>query len=162
MRPPTKDPDCLSRSVIAGSLLGASLFNITLHLKSLVSRENFVKLLINARRLLIILCKNLAVFRSEKGTAHVLDAYCPHLGANLAIGGQVKGDCLECPFHGWQFRGDDGKCVKVPYIEDKNSRPADIDHVYLHNVVRNSLIMITGSAKHKTLKASDKEIPNIK
>ncbi|ELU08143.1 hypothetical protein CAPTEDRAFT_130540 [Capitella teleta] len=64
--------------------------------------------------------KNLAVFRSEKGTAHVLDAYCPHLGANLAIGGQVKGDCLECPFHGWQFRGDDGKCVKVPYIEDKN------------------------------------------
>ncbi|KAH9488224.1 Cholesterol 7-desaturase [Bulinus truncatus] len=61
--------------------------------------------------------QNLAVFRDEHGEAHVLDAYCPHMGANLAAGGRVIGDCLECPFHAWQFRGFDGKCVKIPYTE---------------------------------------------
>lgn len=64
-----------------------------------------------------ILGKQLAVFRGEDNRAYVLDAYCPHLGANLGCGGQVRGNCLECPFHGWTFRGDDGKCVRVPYSE---------------------------------------------
>ncbi|XP_057675560.1 cholesterol 7-desaturase nvd isoform X3 [Corythoichthys intestinalis] len=60
---------------------------------------------------------NLAVFRGEDGKAHVLDAYCPHLGANLAVGGRVVGSCIECPFHGWQFQGDSGKCENIPYAE---------------------------------------------
>ncbi|XP_045204735.1 cholesterol 7-desaturase nvd-like isoform X2 [Mercenaria mercenaria] len=61
--------------------------------------------------------QELAVFRDEKGVAHVLDAYCPHMGANLAIGGLVVGDCIQCPFHGWKFRGHDGKCTGIPYAE---------------------------------------------
>lgn len=65
--------------------------------------------------------KQLAVFRAEDGRAHVIDAYCPHNGANMAAGGIVRGSCLECPFHGWQFRGDDGKCTHVPYAERKYS-----------------------------------------
>ncbi|AWP14968.1 putative cholesterol desaturase daf-36-like [Scophthalmus maximus] len=64
-----------------------------------------------------VLGEQVAVFRGEDGEAHVLDAYCAHLGANLAVGGQVKGNCLECPFHGWQYSGSDGKCVKIPYAE---------------------------------------------
>ncbi|XP_061658012.1 cholesterol 7-desaturase nvd [Syngnathoides biaculeatus] len=59
----------------------------------------------------------LAVFRGEDDKAYVLDAYCPHLGANLAVGGRVVGNCIECPFHGWQFRGNDGKCERIPYAE---------------------------------------------
>ncbi|XP_049594255.1 cholesterol 7-desaturase nvd isoform X2 [Syngnathus scovelli] len=59
----------------------------------------------------------LVVFRGEDGKAYVLDAYCPHLGANLAVGGRVVGICIECPFHGWQFRGDNGKCERIPYTE---------------------------------------------
>jgi len=66
--------------------------------------------------------KNLAVFRGEDGRAHALDAYCCHNGANLAVGGLVKGSCLECPFHGWQFRGDDGKCTHIPYCDRSASR----------------------------------------
>ncbi|KAK7896589.1 hypothetical protein WMY93_021914 [Mugilogobius chulae] len=61
--------------------------------------------------------QQVAVFRGQEGKAHVLDAYCPHLGANLAVGGRVVGNCLECPFHGWQFEGSDGKCAKIPYAE---------------------------------------------
>ncbi|PSN31862.1 Cholesterol 7-desaturase [Blattella germanica] len=55
--------------------------------------------------------ENFAVFRTLAGAAHVLDAYCPHLGANMAVGGAVRGDCLECPFHGWRFKGENGKCT---------------------------------------------------
>lgn len=61
--------------------------------------------------------EQVAVFRGHTGEAHVVDAYCPHLGANLAAGGRVLGDCIECPFHGWQFQGSDGKCVRIPYAE---------------------------------------------
>ncbi|GAA6099509.1 cholesterol 7-desaturase nvd [Tachysurus ichikawai] len=62
-------------------------------------------------------CEQVAVFRAQNGKVHVVDAYCPHLGANLAVGGRVVGNCIECPFHGWQFRGEDGKCVRIPYAE---------------------------------------------
>ncbi|XP_070811669.1 cholesterol 7-desaturase nvd-like [Pituophis catenifer annectens] len=58
-----------------------------------------------------------AVFRGLDGEVYVLDAYCPHLGANLAIGGHVVGNCIECPFHGWIFSGKDGSCVKIPYAK---------------------------------------------
>ncbi|XP_009474357.1 PREDICTED: cholesterol desaturase daf-36-like, partial [Nipponia nippon] len=61
--------------------------------------------------------EQLAAFRTQDGQAYVVDAYCPHLGANLAAGGRVVGNCIECPFHGWQFRGEDGKCTRIPYAE---------------------------------------------
>ncbi|KAG5346866.1 DAF36 desaturase, partial [Acromyrmex charruanus] len=61
--------------------------------------------------------ENFAVFRTERGVINILDAYCPHLGANMAEGGRVKGDCLECPFHSWTFRGEDGYCENIPYTE---------------------------------------------
>lgn len=58
------------------------------------------------------------VFRSkESKEVFVLDAFCPHLGANLGIGGIVKDDCIECPFHMWKFRGVDGECCEIPYSE---------------------------------------------
>ena len=62
--------------------------------------------------------KHFAVFRGqESGKAFVTDAYCPHLGANLAANPatQVKGDCIECPFHKWKFDGNDGSCSEIPY-----------------------------------------------
>ena len=62
--------------------------------------------------------ENFLVFRTETGEIAVFDAYCPHLGANLGVGGRVKGDCIECPFHHWQFRASDGQCVHVPYSKD--------------------------------------------
>ncbi|NXS74048.1 DAF36 desaturase, partial [Pandion haliaetus] len=61
--------------------------------------------------------KQLAAFRSQNGQAYVVDAYCPHLGADLAAGGRIMGGCMECPFHGWQFQGEDGKCISILYAE---------------------------------------------
>jgi len=58
--------------------------------------------------------KELVLYRGENGNAHALDAYCPHLGADLGCGGRVVGNNLRCPFHHWEFDGD-GACVEIPY-----------------------------------------------
>ncbi|XP_028173674.1 cholesterol 7-desaturase-like, partial [Ostrinia furnacalis] len=63
-----------------------------------------------------VLGQNLCLFRGEDGVARCVDAYCPHLGANLAIGGAVTGNCIQCPFHKWTF-GPDGVCKSVPGVE---------------------------------------------
>lgn len=68
-------------------------------------------------RSLTVLGEQVAVFRAQDGKSYVLDAYCPHLGANLSVGGRVVGNCIECPFHGWQFEGSSGQCAKIPYAE---------------------------------------------
>jgi nitrite reductase/ring-hydroxylating ferredoxin subunit len=62
--------------------------------------------------------QDLVLFRSEDGTARVFDAYCPHLGAHLGIGGRVCGDGIACPFHGWRFDGG-GQLVEVPGLDRK-------------------------------------------
>lgn len=54
---------------------------------------------------------------NDKGLAHLWDAYCPHMGANLAFGGTVNGENLKCPFHNWEFNGT-GACSKVPYANE--------------------------------------------
>ncbi|XP_052855245.1 cholesterol 7-desaturase nvd [Drosophila gunungcola] len=59
--------------------------------------------------------EELVIFRTQKNMVFVLDAYCPHLGANLGIGGRVIDDCIVCPFHQWSFRGSDGQCTNIPY-----------------------------------------------
>src|SRR5262245_38908340 len=52
--------------------------------------------------------EDLVIFRGRSGEAHVLDPYCPHLGAHLGEGGRVMGEALRCPFHGWTFDGNSG------------------------------------------------------
>uniref|UniRef100_H2ZBT4 cholesterol 7-desaturase n=1 Tax=Ciona savignyi TaxID=51511 RepID=H2ZBT4_CIOSA len=62
--------------------------------------------------------EHIALFRNKRGLLRALNAYCPHLGANMAAGGKVvNSDCLECPFHGWKFSGETGKLVDVPYAQ---------------------------------------------
>jgi nitrite reductase/ring-hydroxylating ferredoxin subunit len=59
--------------------------------------------------------RDLVLYRTANGVPRLLDAYCPHLGAHLAVGGKVEGDNLRCPFHGWCFDGESGTCVDIPY-----------------------------------------------
>ena len=61
--------------------------------------------------------EDLVVFRNRSGEPRVVDAYCPHLGAHLGEGGRVIGDSIRCPFHGWQYDGSTGECVRIPYCE---------------------------------------------
>ena len=54
------------------------------------------------------------LFRDSAGAAHCLINTCIHRGGSLA-GGKVIGDCIQCPYHGWQFDAD-GKCQKIPSL----------------------------------------------
>lgn len=60
--------------------------------------------------------RELVWFRGEDGLSRVFDAYCPHLGAHLGVGGRVAGDGIVCPFHGWRFGGD-GCVAEVPGLD---------------------------------------------
>jgi len=64
--------------------------------------------------------KDLVVYRGEDGAAHVLDAYCSHLGAHLGVGGKVVGNQIQCPFHGWRYDGT-GLCRDVPGFATENA-----------------------------------------
>jgi cholesterol 7-dehydrogenase len=65
----------------------------------------------------------MVIFRSddEHNQVYVLDAFCVHMGANLAFGGRVMPgtNCIQCPFHLWEFNGETGRCSKVPYVDGK-------------------------------------------
>ena len=61
-----------------------------------------------------MLGQNFVLFRDSAGKAHCLANVCVHRGGSLA-GGKVKGDCVECPYHGWQFDGS-GACTRIPSL----------------------------------------------
>lgn len=54
----------------------------------------------------------LALFRNAGGNICCVADRCTHRGAALSKG-KVKGDCVECPFHGLQFDGA-GRCTFIP------------------------------------------------
>jgi len=75
-------PICLSSEVALGQVLGADFLD-----------------------------GRVVIFRNASGAAQVLSAYCPHLGADLAVG-EVQGETIRCAFHHWQY-DQNGACVKT-------------------------------------------------
>lgn len=65
--------------------------------------------------------RHLVGWRDEGGSAHVMDAFCPHLGAHLGHGGSVEGCELMCPFHGWRFDAE-GRNTNIPYSSRTNNK----------------------------------------
>jgi len=54
----------------------------------------------------------LALFRNNKGEIGCVVDQCTHRGAALSKG-KVKGDCIQCPFHGLEFDRT-GRCAFIP------------------------------------------------
>ena len=60
--------------------------------------------------------RDLVLMRTESGTAALLDAHCAHLGAHLGYGGKVRGETVQCPFHGWCYDAQ-GRCIEAPFAK---------------------------------------------
>jgi len=58
--------------------------------------------------------QDFVVFRDASGQARCLANTCTHRGGALA-GGKIKGDCIECPYHGWRFDGN-GQVQRIPSL----------------------------------------------
>ncbi|MCK9926327.1 Rieske 2Fe-2S domain-containing protein [Frankia sp. Mgl5] len=101
--------------------------------------------------------KDLVLFRGTDGTPHLLDAYCPHLGANLGVGGRVVDGSLQCPFHGWRFDGGSGACVEVPY-DDIDYIPKTATARAYPTVERNHMIW---AWHHLERKEPTYEVPDV-
>ncbi|WP_322044353.1 Rieske 2Fe-2S domain-containing protein [Paraburkholderia sp. J67] len=69
-----------------------------------------------------LLGQRLVVWRTESGQAVVQDARCPHRGADFSLG-KVHGESIACPYHGWQFAAEGGKCSHIPSLEDQCKIP---------------------------------------
>ncbi|AYF76995.1 aromatic ring-hydroxylating dioxygenase subunit alpha [Nocardia yunnanensis] len=67
------------------------------------------------------------LYRTEAGTPICLSDLCVHRGGSLSMG-TLNGDCIACPYHGWQYDSD-GACVKIPAnaSERKIPRKARVD-----------------------------------
>lgn len=63
----------------------------------------------------------IAVYRDTQGQVHALADACPHKGVALHKG-EVDGDHLVCPYHGWAF-DPTGTCVHVPYLPPGQKLP---------------------------------------
>jgi phenylpropionate dioxygenase-like ring-hydroxylating dioxygenase large terminal subunit len=61
-----------------------------------------------------ILGQDLVIFRDSQGKAHCLSNTCTHRGGSLG-NGKIKGDCVQCPYHGWEFDGT-GQVTRIPSL----------------------------------------------
>lgn len=69
---------------------------------------------VEAGKGLVVDCqgKCLAVF-NVGGTFHVMDNTCAHRGGPLGEG-DVDGDIVSCPWHGWEYNVKTGQCANNP------------------------------------------------
>jgi nitrite reductase/ring-hydroxylating ferredoxin subunit len=96
--------------------------------------------------------KDFVLFRSALGTAHLLDAYCPHLGAHLGHGGVVAGESIRCPFHGFCFDGA-GNSTHIPLSPRRAPSPTIPSYPICE---RNGLIAVYHHPAHE---APETEVP---
>ncbi len=73
-------------------------------------------------KLAVLLGERLAVFLTASGKPAVVSDRCAHRGASLSMG-EVRGECIQCPYHGWEWDGDVGICRRIPSLADQRQIP---------------------------------------
>ena len=72
----------------------------------------------------IRLGEKMVFWRDAQGKIACAVDQCPHRGAALSAG-KLRGDCVECPFHGFQFNST-GLCTMIP----ANGRNAEVPQAF--------------------------------
>lgn len=63
---------------------------------------------------MVILGEPIVFFRKRTNEVSAIRDICPHRGIPLSYG-QVVGDQVECPYHGWKFDSE-GTCTEIPSL----------------------------------------------
>ena len=63
----------------------------------------------------------IVLFRDSAGKINALEDRCPHRQVKLSHG-QVKGDLIECAYHGWRLNAR-GECAEVDYLAENQKLP---------------------------------------
>jgi phenylpropionate dioxygenase-like ring-hydroxylating dioxygenase large terminal subunit len=69
-----------------------------------------------------LLERDLVLFRDRAGAVHAWHDICVHRGTKLSLG-RVENDRLICPYHGWEYACDSGRCVRIPALPEDASIP---------------------------------------
>ena len=72
-----------------------------------------------------LLGQDLVAWRSALGVAQVWRDRCPHRGVRLSLGRVVSGR-LSCAYHGWEFSAGDGRCTRIPALDDLAEVPGAV------------------------------------
>jgi phenylpropionate dioxygenase-like ring-hydroxylating dioxygenase large terminal subunit len=70
----------------------------------------------------VLLGEALAVFLTESGAPAVVGDRCAHRGASLSMG-EVVGEGIQCPYHGWEWDGAEGACTRIPSLAGQGQIP---------------------------------------
>jgi nitrite reductase/ring-hydroxylating ferredoxin subunit len=70
----------------------------------------------------VLMGEALTAFLTESGAPAVVADRCAHRGASLSMG-EVRGEGVQCPYHGWEWDGRDGACTRVPSLADQTQIP---------------------------------------
>lgn len=93
--------------------------------------------------------------RTKQGVLFCYIDRCPHRGAPLSAGQFCADGSIQCPYHGWRFSNDNGRCIEVPALPD---RLDDISGIYLKKKFvheENSLIWLYHGAGEPDVKPPD-------
>ena len=69
-----------------------------------------------------MLGQDFVLFRDSAGAVNCLNDVCAHRGASLSHG-MLKGDLIQCPYHGWRYDGS-GACQHIPTLPEPSRIPA--------------------------------------
>ncbi|MED4204826.1 aromatic ring-hydroxylating dioxygenase subunit alpha [Neobacillus mesonae] len=68
----------------------------------------------------MLMGERIVLFRTSEGV-HAFRDLCIHRGAALSLG-EVKNDCLVCPYHAWEYNTN-GECVSIPQLPEGRAIP---------------------------------------
>ena len=63
----------------------------------------------------MLLGEAVLVGRGRDGKTFAMRDICPHRGVPLSAGRVLADNTVECPYHGWRFKGD-GQCALIPSL----------------------------------------------
>lgn len=83
--------------------------------------------------------ERLVIFRNSKGV-HAFKDLCCHRGAALSLG-EVKNDCIVCPYHGWEY-DETGACVHIPQLPEGRKIPTQAKAFKYSSIEKYGLIWV--------------------